>query len=159
VTPCSSATISAVSPRDTVHSAGIFGLTKRQPSSESAISGAPRGKASAGFSITQGARLMLSTPPETNSSPSPARMACMALRTASSPEPQSRFTVCPGTVTGSPASRLAMRPTLRLSSPAWLAQPKITSSTVDGSIPVRSTSARTTVAARSSGRTEASAPP
>ena len=83
----------------------------------------------------------------------------MALRTASSPLPHSRFTVCPGTETGSPASSSAMRPTLRLSSPAWLAHPKITSSTTDGSIPVRCTIARTTVAARSSGRTEASAPP
>ena len=30
----------------------------------------------------------------------------------------------PGTSSGRPASRLAMRATLRLSSPAWLAQPK-----------------------------------
>ncbi len=51
-----------------------------------------------------------------------------------------------------------MRATLRLSSPAWLAQPKITSSTRDGSTPVRSTSDLTTCAARSSGRTDESAP-
>src|SRR5688500_15465260 len=52
-----------------------------------------------------------------------------------------------------------IRATLRLSSPDWLAQPRMTSSMPAGSIPARSTSARTTVAARSSGRTPASAPP
>ncbi len=52
-----------------------------------------------------------------------------------------------------------MRATLRLSSPAWFAQPKITSSMLDGSTPVRSTSARMTSAAKSSGRTFDSAPP
>ena len=35
----------------------------------------------------------------------------------------------PGTVTGSPASNRDMRATLRLSSPAWFAQPYIRSST------------------------------
>ena len=49
--------------------------------------------------------------------------------TASRPEPHRRLTVAPGTSTGSPASSAAMRATLRLSSPAWLAQPKMTSST------------------------------
>ena len=52
-----------------------------------------------------------------------------------------------------------MRATFRLSSPAWLAQPRMTSSMRDGSIPERSTTARSTAAARSSGRTRASAPP
>ena len=52
-----------------------------------------------------------------------------------------------------------MRATLRLSSPAWFAQPRITSSIATGSMPDRSTTAAITVAARSSGRTEASAPP
>jgi hypothetical protein len=158
-TPNSSATISAVSPRETVHSRGIFGLTNRHPSSESAISGTPRGGVSVGFSITHGARDMLSTPPATNTSPSPAQMAWKAERTACSPEPQRRFTVCPATETGIPASSHAMRATLRLSSPAWLAHPKITSSTASGATPVRSTIAFTTMAARSSGRTEARAPP
>jgi hypothetical protein len=58
-----------------------------------------------------------------------------------------------------PRKQAAIRATLRLSSPAWLAQPRITSSISAGSMPVRSTSARMTAAARSSGRTEASAPP
>ncbi len=66
---------------------------------------------------------MLSTPPASTSSASPARMARAAVPTASSPEPQSRLIVAAGTLVGSPASSAAMRPTLRLSSPAWLAQP------------------------------------
>ena len=39
------------------------------------------------------------------------------------PEPQRRLTVAPPTDSGKPASSAAMRATLRLSSPAWLAQP------------------------------------
>jgi hypothetical protein len=88
---------------------------------------------------------------------SPAAIARLALNAASIPDPQSRFTVAPGIEVGRPASRTAMRATLRLSSPAWFASPKYTSS---GSTPgLRSTSALTTVAARSSGRVAASAPP
>jgi hypothetical protein len=37
-------------------------------------------------------------------------------------EPHKRLIVAAGTSTGSPAAT-AMRPTFRLSSPAWLAQP------------------------------------
>ena len=44
--------------------------------------------------------------------------------TALRPEAHSRLTVMPGTLSGRPASSSAMRATLRLSSPAWLAQPK-----------------------------------
>ncbi len=50
------------------------------------------------------------------------------------PEAQSRLTVSPGTEVGSPASSAAMRATLRLSSPAWLAHPKTTSSRRSGSM-------------------------
>ena len=63
--------------------------------------------------------------------------------------------------TGSPASSTAIRPTLRLSSPAWLAQPHTTSPIALG-IEVRApwpAPPVTAVAARSSGRTSASAPP
>ena len=102
---------------------------------------------------------MLSTPPAMKTSPSPARIACAALATACSPDPHSRFTVCPGTSTGSPASSAAIRATLRLSSPAWLAQPRITSSIVFGSIPVFSRTALMGTAAKSSARTPANAPP
>ena len=76
------------------------------------------------------------------------------------PEPQSRLIVLPGTVTGRPASSSDMRATLRLSSPAWLAQPKITSSTAaQSTFGLRVLSARSGTAPRSSARTVASAPP
>ncbi len=66
---------------------------------------------------------MLSTPPAIISSASPALMARAALPTASMPEPQRRLMVAPGTSIGRPASSADIRATLRLSSPAWLAQP------------------------------------
>ena len=73
--------------------------------------------------MTKGARDIDSTPPAIAISISPALIARAAVMTASMPEPQSRFSVTPGTLTGRPASRDDMRATLRLSSPAWLAQP------------------------------------
>ena len=76
---------------------------------------------------------MDSTPPAIMSSASPALMARAAAMTASMPEPQRRLMVVPGIAAGQPASSSAMRATLRLSSPAWLAQPKITSSTASKS--------------------------
>ena len=82
-----------------------------------------RENALSAFGITNGARLMLSTPPAIISSASPARMARAALPTASRPEPHRRLMVAPGTSIGRPASSADMRATLRLSSPAWLAQP------------------------------------
>ncbi len=108
--------------------------------------------------MTRGARVIDSVPPATKTSPSPAAMACAAATIADMPEPQRRLMVWPGTDIGSPASRTAIRPTLRLSSPAWLAAPRITSSMDAGSIPVRSTTARMTWAARSSGRARGQRP-
>ena len=52
-----------------------------------------------------------------------------------------------------------MRATLRLSSPAWFAQPKYTSSIAAPSTAARSTAAAIAIPARSSGRTPESAPP
>ena len=52
-----------------------------------------------------------------------------------------------------------MRATSRLSSPAWFAQPRITSSISPAGTPVRSRTSASTSAARSSGRTGASPPP
>lgn len=52
-----------------------------------------------------------------------------------------------------------MRATFRLSSPAWLLQPKITSSIRSAGMALRSTRARMATAARSSGRTSAREPP
>ena len=52
-----------------------------------------------------------------------------------------------------------MRATLRLSSPAWFVSPKTTSSTSLSPMSVRSSTARITCDARSSGRIDASPPP
>jgi len=57
-------------------------------------------------------------------SASPEPMARAAVVTASSPDAQSRFRVAPGTESGIPASSTAIRATLRLSSPDWLAAPQ-----------------------------------
>ena len=112
-----------------------------------------------GLGSTNGARLMLSTPPAMIRSASPARIARAAMPTASRPDPQSRLMVLPGASIGRSASRAAIRATLRLSSPAWFAQPSRTSSSADQSTDgSRSASARMTWAAMSSGRTVASAP-
>ena len=103
---------------------------------------------------------MLSTPPARIRSACPDWMARAAMPTASMPDPHRRLTVVPGTSTGRPASSAAMRATLRLSSPAWLAQPRITSSSrAQSTAGLRSIRARIGTAARSSARTDASAPP
>ena len=70
-----------------------------------------------------GARVMDSTPPAIIRLVSPDLMARAAVPTASMPEPHSRLMVAPPISCGSPASSSDMRATLRLSSPAWLAQP------------------------------------
>ena len=120
----------------------------------------PREKAASAFGITKGARLMLSTPPAIISSASPLLIARAAEPTASMPEPQRRLIVDPGNSTGSPASNDDIRATLRLSSPAWLAQPKITSLAADqSSCGWRAISAFSGTAPRSSARTDDSVPP
>src|SRR3546814_18966477 len=69
------------------------------------------------------------------------------------------FTVVPGQETGIPASNADIRATLRLSSPAWFAQPRMTSSMDErSSAAFRSISARRGIAARSSARMCASSP-
>ena len=74
--------------------------------------------------------------------------------------PQRRLIVAPGIVCGNPARSSAIRATLRLSSPAWLAQPKKTSSSeAQSSWGCFATSALIGAAARSSTRTLASEPP
>ena len=119
----------------------------------------PRSNGFAGFAVTSGARVIDSTPPATNRSPSPAITAWQAPTTAERPDAQSRFTVTPPTLSGSPASSAANRATFRLSSPAWFAQPSQTSSISPAGTPLRSTAAEIAAAARSSGRTPASPPP
>ena len=121
------------SPSDTVHSAGMRSLTSRQPSVVDTAVTLPAGNARDGFGSTHGARVIDSTPPATTTSASPDSIAREPIIAASSEEPQSRFTVVAGTDTGSPASSTAIRPTLRLSSPAWLALPQTTSPIAAGS--------------------------
>ncbi len=98
------------------------GLTNRQPMVVS-YNVTFRAKAEPALLTTNGARLMLSTPPATTREASPLLTSRAASATACMPEPQSRFTVTPETLSGNPASSSAMRATLRLSSPAWLALP------------------------------------
>jgi len=93
------------------------GLMNRHPMVVSADSGAPRGKPRSALSWTTGARVIDSTPPASSRSASPERTARDAWLTASSPEAHRRFTVTPGTSTGSSASSAPMRATLRLSRP------------------------------------------
>ena len=135
------------------------GLTKRHPIVVSSIL-ALREKADSALPMTKGARLMLSTPPAIMSPASPLLIARAALATASRLDPHRRLMVVPGTSTGNPASSAAMRATLRLSSPAWLAQPKMTSSTAPQSTPgLRAISSATGKAARSSARSGDKLPP
>jgi hypothetical protein len=117
------------------------GFGKRQPSVVSYRTRSPRGNAVSGFAVTSGARDIDSTPPATKRSPSPAITACAAPTIADRPEAQRRLTVTPPTDSGKPASSTAMRATLRLSSPAWFAQPSQTSSICSTGTPARSTAA------------------
>ena len=73
--------------------------------------------------MTNGARDMLSTPPAMTSDISPLAMARAPWMTASRLDPHKRFTVDPGISFGRPARSSAIRPTFRLSSPAWFAHP------------------------------------
>src|SRR3954468_1049773 len=74
---------------------------------------------------------------------------------ACKPLAHNRLTVKPGVVSGRPASSAAIRATLRLSSPDWLAAPKTTSSIASGATPARATASATTSAARAPGPTAA----
>ena len=148
------------SPSETVHSAGIRSLTSRQPSVVETAVTLPAGNARLGFGSTHGARVIDSTPPATTTSASPDSTVRDARIAASRDEPHSRLTVVAGTETGSPASSTAIRPTLRLSSPAPLALPQTTSPISAGSSAgVLASRPVSAAAARSSGRTSARAPP
>ena len=117
------ATFSAVSGMaSTPYFSFISLLMKRQPMVVS-YTALARLKALSALGMTKGARLMLSTPPAIIIRASPDLIARAAVPMASRPEPHKRLTVAPGTSMGKPASKLAMWATLRLSSPAWLAQP------------------------------------
>src|SRR5436190_23616246 len=85
-------------------------------------------KASGDLGITNGALVILSTPAAMISSASPHMICLEASIIARRPDAHKRFTVLPATETGNPANNAAILATLRLSSPAWLAAPAITSS-------------------------------
>src|SRR5437868_3164256 len=85
-----------------------------------------------------------STPPATNTSPSPARIRWLARAMVCRPEEQKRFTVIPGTVTGQPARIAIWRAMFQPVAPSGLAQPMMTSSISCGSTLARSSAACTT---------------
>ena len=88
-------------------------------------SGRRAGRPGRASPCTSGARLIDSTPPATKRSPSPAATAWHGRDDrgeAGGAEPVDASR--PATDSGSPASSAAMRATLRLSSPAWFAQPR-----------------------------------
>ena len=117
-------------------------------------------KADSAFAITKGARVILSVPPAKIKWACPEAMAIAPFMILCNPLAHKRFTVYPGTLVGMPANNDAIRATLRLSSPAWFAAPKITSSISDRSMfGLRLRMDRMTWAARSSGRTAANVPP
>jgi len=137
---------------------GIRGLTKRHPSELSTTSpGLAQGRT--GLAITQGARVIDSTPPAMTRSASPLRTVAAAVPTADKLLPHRRLTVMPGTESGSPASRAAIRATLRLSSPALIGRAQHHLIDVDAGHASPDNNPARTVAARSSGRTWASRPP
>jgi hypothetical protein len=84
---------------------------------------------------------MLSSPPATSRSLSPAMMRCAAIAMVCSPLEQKRLMVAAATDTGSPARSTAWRAMLWPVAPSGLAQPISTSSIAAGSTPARSTAA------------------
>src|SRR3954469_1955500 len=87
---------------------------------------------------------MLSSPPATMQSASPAMMRWAAIAMVCRPDEQKRFTVTPETVTGIPARMADSRATFEPVAFSGVAQPSTTSSTSAGSIPARSTACFTT---------------
>ena len=87
--------------------------------------------------------LMLSWPPATTISASPALIACAARCVAFSPEPQTLLMVIAGIMSGSPARIDAWRAPF-MPMPAVSTCPRITSDTCPGSSPVLASSARIT---------------
>src|SRR5690349_15268995 len=102
---------------------------------------------------------MLSTPAAITASMLPAITAWAAKCSACCEEPHWRSTEVPGTDSGRLEASTALRATLVACSPTWLTQPRITSSTAAGSMPLRATSASMTCAARSTGCQPDNLPP
>ena len=101
-----------------------------------------------------GITVMLSVPAAIITSASPRRMRAAASATACRPDEQKRLMVMPGTVLGRPASSTPMRATFMPCSASGMAQPTITSAmSLASSTGTLSTTARSTWASMSSGRT------
>ncbi len=83
-----------------------------------------------------GTRDIISTPAETTTSSSPARIAVAALKFVCIDEPHWRSTDVPHTVSGQPAISGTIRPMFQPCSPICVTQPICTSSTSPGSTPV-----------------------
>ena len=117
------ATYSAVSPISSMpYNCFILGFTKRHPIVVSWTS-ALRENAEVAFAITKGERDIPSTPPAIIKIASPDYIVRAALPIACMPEAHRRLTDTPGTESGRPAKRSAIRPIFRLSSPDWFTQP------------------------------------
>src|SRR6266851_7028185 len=102
---------------------------------------------------------MDSTPAATYASPSPARIAWNAIRIVCRLDAQKRFTVVPGTVSGSSASRAARRPRFMPCLSCGKPQPTITSTISERSSSGTCFNAASIAnAARSSGRASTSEP-
>ena len=94
-----------------------------------------------------------SVPPAIMICAPPERMRSAAMAMACSPDEQKRLMVMPGTESGRPARRAAMRATFMPDSASGIAQPRITSSISSGAMAgCFSSRRRMTMAARSSGR-------
>src|SRR5215472_6025769 len=106
-----------------------------------------------------GTRVIDSTPAAITTSIAPDITACAAKCSACCDEPHCRSIEVPGTLSGSFEAMMALRATLVDCSPACITQPMMTSSICAGSAPDRSTSASSTVAARSAGCQPARRPP
>ena len=106
-----------------------------------------------------GRALMFCTPPNRITSWVPDMTAWAPKWMACWLEPHWRSTVVPGTPSGMPAASQAERAMLPAWGPMVSTQPKITSSTTSGSMPVRSTTDVMTWAPRSAGCWPARLPP
>ena len=92
-------------------------------------------------------------PPATIVSAQPTMIFSAAKAMDCSPDEQKRLMVTADAATGIPARRLAMRATFIPCSASGIAQPRMTSSTVSGSMPsARRNASRIATAASSSGR-------
>jgi hypothetical protein len=106
-----------------------------------------------------GTMLIDSTPPARTMSCWPSATEPAAMAIACRPLEQNRLMVTAEVSTGSPPSSAARRATLRPCSPSGMAQPSTTSSTMSGLMAgTRSSSARMTLPASSSGRVARRAP-